>query len=186
MKHELPASHVRLKRAYEPAAPEDGVRVLVDRIAVASAGIDQIVHNRARPPARRRHRDRPGGYGRGDAAQGRLRPRAAALRRRPRKAAVERFQALSGSGDARGATGIEGVVRAAYQGRIELLTADEAVWGSYDEAADEVATGARFAETGQDLLDAAAVRTLRHGGSVHVLPRGEMPEDVPVAAILRY
>ena len=33
---------------------------------------------------------------------------------------------------------------------------------------------------------AAAVRTLRHGGSVHVLPRGEMPEDVPVAAILRY
>jgi hypothetical protein len=95
---------------------------------------------------------------------------------------------LSGSGDARGATGIEGVVRAAYQGRIEvlLLTEDEAVWGSYDEAADEVATGARFAETGQDLLDAAAVRTLRHGGSVHVLPRGEMPEDVPVAAILRY
>ena len=63
-----------------------------------------------------------------------------------RKAAVERFQALSGSGDARGATGIEGVVRAAYQGRIEvlLLTEDEAVWGSYDEAADEVATGARF------------------------------------------
>lgn len=105
-----------------------------------------------------------------------------------RKAAVERFQALSGSGDARGATGIEGVVRAAYQGRIEalLLTEDEAVWGSYDEAADEVATGARFAETGQDMLDAAAVRTLRHGGSVHVLPRGEMPEDVPVAAILRY
>ena len=29
---ELPASHVRLKRAYEPAAPEDGVRVLIDRL----------------------------------------------------------------------------------------------------------------------------------------------------------
>ncbi len=28
----VPASHVRLKRAYEPAAPEDGVRVLVDRL----------------------------------------------------------------------------------------------------------------------------------------------------------
>ena len=27
-----PAAHVRLKRAYEPAAPEDGVRVLVDRL----------------------------------------------------------------------------------------------------------------------------------------------------------
>jgi uncharacterized protein YeaO (DUF488 family) len=27
-----PASHLRLKRAYEPAAPEDGVRILVDRL----------------------------------------------------------------------------------------------------------------------------------------------------------
>ena len=32
MTHELPASHLRLKRAYEPAASEDGVRVLVDRL----------------------------------------------------------------------------------------------------------------------------------------------------------
>ena len=32
MTHELPASRVRLKRAYESAAPEDGVRVLVDRL----------------------------------------------------------------------------------------------------------------------------------------------------------
>jgi uncharacterized protein YeaO (DUF488 family) len=32
MTHELSASHVRLKRAYEPAAPDDGVRVLVDRL----------------------------------------------------------------------------------------------------------------------------------------------------------
>jgi uncharacterized protein YeaO (DUF488 family) len=28
----VPASHVRLKRAYEPASPDDGVRVLVDRL----------------------------------------------------------------------------------------------------------------------------------------------------------
>jgi uncharacterized protein YeaO (DUF488 family) len=32
MTHELPASHVRLKRVYEPVAPDDGVRVLVDRL----------------------------------------------------------------------------------------------------------------------------------------------------------
>jgi uncharacterized protein YeaO (DUF488 family) len=32
MMHALPASHLRLKRAYEPAAPGDGVRVLVDRL----------------------------------------------------------------------------------------------------------------------------------------------------------
>ena len=28
----VPAGHVRLKRAYEPASPDDGVRVLVDRL----------------------------------------------------------------------------------------------------------------------------------------------------------
>jgi uncharacterized protein YeaO (DUF488 family) len=30
--HAVPASHVRLKRVYEPPSPEDGVRVLVDRL----------------------------------------------------------------------------------------------------------------------------------------------------------
>ena len=30
--HAIQAGHVRLKRAYEPASPEDGVRVLVDRL----------------------------------------------------------------------------------------------------------------------------------------------------------
>jgi uncharacterized protein YeaO (DUF488 family) len=30
--HAVPAARVRLKRAYDPAAPEDGVRVLVDRL----------------------------------------------------------------------------------------------------------------------------------------------------------
>jgi hypothetical protein len=28
----IPAKHFRLKRVYEPAAPEDGVRVLIDRL----------------------------------------------------------------------------------------------------------------------------------------------------------
>ncbi len=28
----FPASHLRLKRAYEPVAPDDGVRILVDRL----------------------------------------------------------------------------------------------------------------------------------------------------------
>lgn len=28
----VPVSHLRLKRAYEPASPDDGVRILVDRL----------------------------------------------------------------------------------------------------------------------------------------------------------
>lgn len=31
-KPSFPPSHLRLKRAYEPAGPEDGVRILVDRL----------------------------------------------------------------------------------------------------------------------------------------------------------
>lgn len=30
--HVVPADHVRLKRVYEPPSPEDGVRVLIDRL----------------------------------------------------------------------------------------------------------------------------------------------------------
>ena len=31
-RHAVPPGHIRLKRIYEPASPEDGVRVLVDRL----------------------------------------------------------------------------------------------------------------------------------------------------------
>jgi hypothetical protein len=119
-----------------------------------------------------------------EAAYAAVRPRFEA----DREQAVERFQALLGGGDARAATGIEAVVRAAHQGRIDALLLAEggAAWGRYDEAADEVAVGEGFAGTGEDLLEAAMVRTLRHGGGVHVLPQGEMPDATPAAAILRY
>ena len=42
----IPAANVRLKRAYEPACPSDGIRVLIDRLwprglSKADAAIDQ-------------------------------------------------------------------------------------------------------------------------------------------------
>ena len=93
-----------------------------------------------------------------------------------REAAVERFQACPEAAT-RAATRTEGgsgrPTRAASARCCSPRT--RPVWGRYDEAADEVATGARFAQTGQDLLDAAAVRTLRHGGTVHVPPWGKSP-----------
>ena len=44
--HKIPASHVKLKRSYEPAAESDGVRILVDRlwprgVSKANAAIDR-------------------------------------------------------------------------------------------------------------------------------------------------
>lgn len=119
-----------------------------------------------------------------EAAYALVRPRFEA----DREEAVERFAALFGRGDERAATGTEEVVRAAHQGRVDtlLLAKGETVWGRYDETSGRVETGDASAGTGEELLDAAAVRTLRHGGAVHVLPREEMPDDAPVAAILRY
>lgn len=43
---QVPASHLRLKRAYEPATPDDGVRILVDRlwprgVSKAKAALDE-------------------------------------------------------------------------------------------------------------------------------------------------
>ncbi|AVO42768.1 DUF488 domain-containing protein [Simplicispira suum] len=32
MTHPVPASHVLIKRAYEPPAPQDGARILIDRL----------------------------------------------------------------------------------------------------------------------------------------------------------
>lgn len=32
MSTKIPASHVQIKRAYEPPAPEDGTRILIDRL----------------------------------------------------------------------------------------------------------------------------------------------------------
>jgi uncharacterized protein YeaO (DUF488 family) len=44
----IPAAHLRLKRAYEPAEPHDGVRILVDRlwprgVSKANAALDDWI-----------------------------------------------------------------------------------------------------------------------------------------------
>jgi len=48
MSSRIAANHVRLKRAYEPPAPDDGMRILIDRlwprgVKKANAGIDEWI-----------------------------------------------------------------------------------------------------------------------------------------------
>jgi uncharacterized protein YeaO (DUF488 family) len=55
MTSKVPAKNVRLKRAYEPPAPADGTRILVDRlwprgVSKADAAIDQWVRDLAPSP----------------------------------------------------------------------------------------------------------------------------------------
>jgi hypothetical protein len=105
-----------------------------------------------------------------------------------RKRAVERLAALLGSGDARGITGTEDIVRASFAGRVDTLLLAEGVGlrGRFDAAAGKVTVCEEFAVTGEDLLDAAAVQTLGRGGSVYILPREGMPDAALTAAVLRY
>jgi hypothetical protein len=100
-----------------------------------------------------------------------------------RQAALDRFAALQGSGDVKGASVPADIVVAAHEGRVDTLLLAEGVDlpGRYDAAARRVVVG-----QGGDLPDLAAAQTLRHGGAAFVLPREAMPRGVELAAILRY
>lgn len=112
-----------------------------------------------------------------------------------RRDVIARFGVLFATGDARAAAGLQEVVWAAQQGRVDtlllpvedparghdLLDSDEDI--DQDEAPAKGAQRSRWA--GQDLLEVAAVETLRHGGRLHLLDDGGSPQP-NVGAILRY
>jgi hypothetical protein len=119
-----------------------------------------------------------------DAVNPLVQPRLDASRREAR----DSFATLLGQGDPRAVVDIGDVVRGAFRGQVDqlLLNTGATVGGRYHPASDELMVNAAYAETGQDLLEVATVATLRNGGTVHALTGNEMPESLPVAAILRY
>ena len=90
----------------------------------------------------------------------------------PARRALEKFDKLIGTGHA--SADVQEIVRAASTGRIEhlFLLENGTVPGALDG--------------GADLLDTAAVQTLRHGGDVQTLPETSTPSGGPVCAIFRY
>jgi hypothetical protein len=90
----------------------------------------------------------------------------------PARRALEKFDKLIGTGHA--SADVQEIVRAASAGRVEHLFLREngAVPGALDG--------------GADLLDTAAVQTLRHDGDVQTLLETSMPSGGPVCAIFRY
>jgi hypothetical protein len=90
----------------------------------------------------------------------------------PARRALERFDKEIGTGHA--SADVQEIVRAASTGRVEHLFLLEN--GSIPSTVDG----------GPDLLDTAAVQTLRHGGDVQTLVEASMPSKSPVCAIFRY
>jgi hypothetical protein len=89
----------------------------------------------------------------------------------PVRRVLERFDKHIGTGHA--SADLQEIVRAASTGRVEhlFLHANGAVRSAVDG--------------GADLLNTAAVQTLRHGGDVQILPETSMPSGGPICAIFR-
>lgn len=100
--------------------------------------------------------------------------------------AIKTYNNLTSS--ERSVASLEDAVRAAWYGRVDtlLVALGEHCWGTYDPDNDSFSLDSEQAMNNDDLLDVAAIRTLKTGGKVHALPPEHMPVDAPIAAILRY
>ena len=96
-------------------------------------------------------------------------------------------QALEALGDARSdakaSHDIRTITAKAYQGGVAtlLLTDADEVWGRYDPDRDETVLSGHQAKPND-----AAIQTLKHGGKTVGVGRDALPEQSPVAAVLRF
>ena len=103
--------------------------------------------------------------------------------------AAHRYRELAGRGATTVAAGVRNVVPAAAYGRVETLfvALDERRPGTFDRRNNQVTILGDADPRAEDLLDLAAVETLKNSGRVYAVKKGEMPEEnAPAAAILRY
>ncbi|HEX6902749.1 MAG TPA: hypothetical protein VF789_23750 [Thermoanaerobaculia bacterium] len=103
----------------------------------------------------------------------------------PRRRAAERFGDLTGTRQV--SSDVTEILPAALHGRVGtlFLACDADLWGRLDPL--EKIEIHPAPETGdEDLLNAAAVFSLRRGGTVYGVDRGEVPGGAALAAIYRY
>lgn len=103
-----------------------------------------------------------------------------------RAAALDRLDRTLGTGKA--SSDAETLLAAARDGRIDMLfLAPEAhLWGQIEDGQPRVAASSKPAEDAIDLLDEAALLTLRAGGRVLAAEPARLPEPHRAAAIFRY
>lgn len=105
---------------------------------------------------------------------------------RERDGALERYREMRASG--RASNEVEDLVRAAEEGRVDvlLLSEDSELWGTFDAENAKVKLHLDPDNGDEELLDRAAYSTLACGGTVFTLPAGRLPEGRPAAAVFRY
>lgn len=105
---------------------------------------------------------------------------------RSRNDAALRYQELRET--ARATHALEDALRAAADGRIEVLFVPEGIqsWGTFDEGTRQVVRHDHPENGDEDLLNVAAIRTILSSGTVYAATPESMPGGDPVAALLRY
>lgn len=103
----------------------------------------------------------------------------------PPRRALARFRQLAGTGQT--TRELADILAAAGEGQVEvlLLSREQECWGRFDPRThfEDLHEPPRPGD--EDLLNLAAIQTLRHGGTVHVVAGEEMPEKAPAVAVLR-
>lgn len=105
-----------------------------------------------------------------------------------RQEAAEAYRMLAGKDHEQASDDLETVVQAAYYERVDVLfvALDAHEWGTFDPETGEVQVHDQPSTGNQDLLDFAAVHTLRNSGTVYTVPTAGMPGSANLAAVLRY
>ena len=101
-------------------------------------------------------------------------------------AAADRYRAVLGTGKASDDLAV--VLQAASEGRVDVLFLDVSAsrWGVFIPETGAVREEDEASAGAMDLLDQAAVRTLRNGGTVYAGNRADVPGGGDLAAVFRY
>lgn len=99
---------------------------------------------------------------------------------------LDRYNDLKGTG--KQSDNLSRIVESSHYGKVDTLfiCKGEQSWGNFDREEEVVHHSTENGNSGYDLINEAAIRTLSQGGDVYALDREEMPDGVTVAAIYRY
>lgn len=88
----------------------------------------------------------------------------------------------------KGSNNLNEVIQGAFYGRVEQLFVPVGVqrWGHFDPDSMELEMHNDAQPGDEDLLNAAAIQTIFHGGTVYAVEPEKVPDDALVAAIFRY
>lgn len=101
---------------------------------------------------------------------------------------LDQVNARLGSGEQTVSIRLEEILAAAYDGRVDavIVASDEKLRGCFDAETRTVRANGAAAGEGEDLLNEAAVVSLRNGGRAYALPKARIPRGAPAAATLRF